>query len=387
MNESIDYAVAHCVNYFDTSPRNVRGWSEAATGIALKRHPRDRFFIATKLSTFPDDPELRSREGSINMYRKSMEDLQVAYIDYYLIHATGLGKAVLPGASGDNGAMGAIKERLFDNGILDFLLAEKEAGRIRNLGWSFHGDIGVFDYLLRLQDENRVKWDFVQIQLNYIDWKYASGWNTNAAYLYGELEKRGIPVVVMEPLLGGRLSNMPQHLVSRLKQHRPNESVASWAFRYAGSFPGVLTVLSGMTFMEHLQDNIRTYSPLNPLMDEEQELLTATAQLMMEFSSVPCTACQYCMSCPYGIDIPGIFSHYNKCINENNVPESSQDENYREARRAFLVGYDRSVPKLRQADHCIGCNQCVMHCLQTIQIPQELARIDEYVEKLKQGAI
>lgn len=228
-----------------------------------------------------------------------------------------------------------------------------------------------------------VKWDFVQIQLNYLDWKHASGRNVNADYLYGELEKRGIPAVIMEPLLGGRLSNVPDHIVARLKQQRPENSVASWAFRFAGSPDGVLTVLSGMTYMEHLQDNIRTYSPLIPVTDEEKDFLEETAQLMMKYPTIPCNDCKYCMPCPYALDIPGILLHYNKCVNEGNVPKSAQDENYAKARRAFLVGYDRSVPKLRQANHCTGCEQCNPHCPQGIDIPKEMQRIDKFVEELK----
>ena len=166
----------------------------------------------------------------------------------------------------------------------------------------------------------------------------------------------------MEPLLGGRLSRLNDHLVERLKERRPTESTASWAFRYAGSWPGVLTVLSGMTYMEHLQDNIRTYSPLEELAPAEYELLEDTAQVMLKYPTVPCTECQYCMPCPYGLDIPGILLHFNKCINEGRMPSSSRDSAYRQARRAFLVGYDRSVPRLRQADHCIGCNQCSLVC-------------------------
>lgn len=206
-------------------------------------------------------------------------------------------------------------------------------------------------------------------------------------HLYDELAKRKIPAVIMEPLLGGRLSNVPDHIVARLKQREPERSVASWAFRYAGSPQDVLTVLSGMTYMEHLQDNIRTYSPLVPLTEEETQYLYDTADLMMEYPTIPCNDCKYCMPCPYGIDIPAILIHYNKCVNEGNVPESSQDENYRKARRAFLVGYDRSVPKLRQADHCTGCNQCSPHCPQTIDIPKELHRIDKFVEQLKQETL
>ena len=130
--------------------------------------------------------------------------------------------------------------------MLDFLLNEKKEGRIRNLGWSFHGDLKVFDYLLQLHDQDRVKWDFVQIQMNFVDWKHASGWNINAEYLYGELAKRNISVVIMEPLLGGRLSTLNNHLISRLKQRRPEDSIASWSFRFAGTYPHVLTVLSGI---------------------------------------------------------------------------------------------------------------------------------------------
>ena len=136
------------------------------------------------------------------------------------------------------------------------------------------------------------------------DWKYAkeiNPRNTNAEYLYNELQKRNIPAIIMEPLLGGRLSNVHDHIVSRLKQRRPEDSVASWAFRFAGSFPGVLTVLSGMTYMEHLQDNLRTYSPLNPLTEEEFDFLEQTAALMMQYPTVPCNDCKYCMPCPYGI--------------------------------------------------------------------------------------
>ena len=143
-----------------------------------------------------------------------------------------------------------------------------------------------------------------------------------------------------------------------------------------------------MTYMEHLEDNLRTYSPLEPLTAEEQEWLeNEIANLYVSYPTIPCNDCKYCMPCPYGLDIPAIFVHYNKCVNKGNVPENQQAENYREARRAFLVGYDRAVPKLRQANHCIGCGKCVSHCPQNIRIPMELHRIDEFVEKLKQNTL
>ena len=370
VNELVDYALAHGVNYFDVAPTYVRGWSEVATGIALKRHPRDKFFIATKLSTHREDPQLRTFQGSKALYERSFRNLQVDYIDYYLLHATGLG------------GMKAVRERFYDNGILDFLLKEREAGRIRNLGWSFHGDIEAFDFLLSQHEV--VKWDFVQIQLNYIDWLHASGWNTNAEYLLGDLEKRNIPAVIMEPLLGGRLSRLSSQALNLLKQLRPEDSAASWAFRYAGTPQSVLTVLSGMVYMEHLQENIRTYSPLDPITGQEYDALEKVTEIMLNDEYVQCTECQYCMPCPYGLDIPGIFGHYNRIVSSDKRLRSSKDENYKEARRAFLVGYDRSVPKLRQANHCIGCEICKPHCPQTIDIPNEMRRIDMYAEQLKQ---
>lgn len=376
INSLVDYALEHGVNYFDTSPAYCKGRSERATGIALARHPRNQYFIATKLSNF--SPSTWSREASIAMYRNSFKELQTEYIDYLLLHGVGMG---------DDG-MAALHSRYIDNGVLDFLLEERKAGRIRNLGFSYHGDIKVFDYLLSQQD--KYKWDFVQIQMNYLDWRHAKETNprnTNAEYLYGELAKRNIPVVIMEPLLGGRLSKVHDHIVARLKQREPDRSVASWAFRFAGTFPNVLAVLSGMTYMEHLQDNLHSFCPLQPLTDEETQFLYDTADLMMQYPTVPCNDCKYCMPCPYGIDIPSILLHYNKCVNEGNIPESRQAENYWEARKAFLVGYDRSVPRLRQANHCIGCGQCVHHCPQSINIPEELQRIDRFVEHLKQGTL
>ena len=383
VNRLVDYAMENGVNYFDTSPAYCKGESEASTGIALHRHPRESYFVATKLSNF--SPEKWSRAASMQMYRNSFKNLQVDCIDYYLLH--GIGMPAEKDGEKVSG-MDALKARYFDNGMLDFLVEERKAGRIRNLGFSYHGDIAAFDYLLSMHD--KYKWDFVQIQLNYVDWKHAKEVrerNTNAEYLYSELEKRGIPAIIMEPLLGGRLATLPDHVVETLKQRVPDSSVASWAFRYAGNFPNVLTVLSGMTYMEHLEENLDTYSPLVNLTNDDLEFLEYVAKLILKYPTIPCNDCKYCMPCPYGIDIPAIFVHYNKCVNEGNVPSSAQDPEYARERKAFLVGYDRSVPRLRQASHCIGCNQCVSHCPQTIEIPSELHRIDGFVESLKQGTL
>ena len=370
VNELVDYAIAHGVNYFDTAPAYGMGQSERATGIALKRHPREKFFVATKMSN-PGNPDF---DVSVAMYRNSFEQLQVDYIDYYLLDNIGTMTAR------------GFDTRFIDNGLLDFLLKEREAGRIRHLGWSFHGVTEEFDRILAYHE--KVHWDFVMIQMNYSDWENAAdGRNVNATYLYDELAKRNIPTAIMEPLLGGRLSNLPLHIVSRLKEQNPDSSAASWAFRFVGSFDNVFTVLSGMTYMEHLQDNIRTYAPLAPLNEEQKEFLYKTAELMLQYPTIPCNDCLYCMPCPYGIDIPGVLLHYNKCINEGNVPKSSNDENYRKARRAFLVSYDRNVAKIRQSDHCTGCRQCVDDCPQRINIPVELRRLHSFVEQLRQETL
>ena len=366
-NALVDYAIAHGVNYFDTSPVYIQGLSEKATGEALKRHPRESYFIATKLSNFSN----WTRENSMLMYKKSFENLQTDYIDYYLLHSLS--------------GMETLQKRYIDNGMLDFLMEERKAGRIRNLGFSFHGNQKGWDELMATHE--KYHWDFVQIQLNYMDWKHAGGRNTNAEYLQQELDKKGIQSVIMEPLLGGRLSKVPQHIADRLKERNPEGSVASWAFRFAGTHEGVLCVLSGMTYMEHLQDNLKSYSPLVPLTEEEIAFLDETAGLLKKYPTVPCNDCKYCMPCPYGIDIPAILLHYNKCVNEGEVVLSSADEGYKKARRAYLVSYDRAIPELRQAARCIGCNQCSEHCPQHIDIPKEIQRIDRYIEKLRQNKL
>lgn len=375
INRLVDFAIEHGVNYFDTSPAYCMGRSESATGIALKRHPRNSFYLATKLSNFA--PSTWKRDAALAMYHNSFKELQVDYIDYLLLHGVGMGNGMVD-----------FNARYIDNGVLDYLLEERKKGKIRNLGFSYHGDVKVFDYLLSQQD--KYKWNFVQIQLNYVDWKHAKETNprnTDAEYLYNELQKRGIQAVIMEPLLGGRLSNVHDYIAAKFKQKEPERSVASWAFRFAGSLPGVLTVLSGMTYMEHLQDNLRTFTPLDTLSEDELLFLDETAQQLVRYPTIPCNDCKYCMPCPYGLDIPAILLHYNKCINQGNMPSSAEEESYRQARRAFLIGYDRSVPKLRQANHCIDCKQCMEHCPQGINIPRQLQKIDKFVEDLKTGKI
>lgn len=365
INRLIDYAYQHGVNYYDTSPRYCQGQSEEAMGIALSKYPRDSYFIATKLSNMSAAD--MSFAASKRMYENSFKKLQVDYIDYYLLHN-------IPNLE-------AFTKRFIDNGVYEFLLKEKAAGRIRNLGFSFHGDKATFDHLI-----DNYEWDFVQIQMNYMDYRHAkeASGNVDAEYLYNRLTEKNTQVIVMEPLLGGKLSSMLPPLMERLKTHRPEYSIASWAFRFIGSFPNILTCLSGMTYMEHLEENVATFSPLEPCTEKEFALLEDTAKAIISYPLINCNYCQYCMPCPYGLDIPGIFEHYNKCINEEQFVFSSHDENYKKARREFLINYDRRIPAERQAKHCIGCRQCTPECPQKLDIPKQLRMVDEYVEKLKQ---
>ena len=371
VNEMVDYAIEHGVNYFDTSPAYLQGQSEKAAGIALSRHPRDKYFIATKLSNFNN----QTPEASIQMYKDSFEQLQTDYFDYYLLHSIG------------TGGVEAFRQRYVQNGMMEFLQKEKEAGRIRNLGFSFHGKPGEFDQLIAMHDSGEYHFDFVQIELNYVDWTHADGRNSNAIYLYGELDKRGIPIVIMEPLLGGRLANVPDDIAAQMKEREPDKSIASWAFRFCGTFPRVLCALSGMTNMDPLIDNIKTFTYFKPLTDEELAFLEEMVFKMKAYPTVNCTDCKYCMPCPWGIDIPGIFKHYNTAVQDGRYPQTQEQKDYRKLKRAYLVSYDRAIPTLRQADHCIHCGECLSHCPQSIPIPQELQRINQFVEKLKQDTL
>lgn len=369
VNKLVDYAMAHGINYFDTAHPYHKGMSQIAIGKALKKYPRDSFFLATKMPT----PLMPTLEQAKEIFEKQLKDCQVEYFDYYLLHTLQ--------------TLDVYQEIYEKRGILAYLQEQKRRGRIRSLGFSFHGTRPLMNHLL----DCGVKWDFVQIQCNYHDWERGSelpAWaqqeeRVPAQWLYERLTERGIPITVMEPLLGGRLVRLNHRAISILKQAAPERSTASWALRFVGSLPNILCVLSGMTYMENLQDNICTFSPFQPLSDGEREVLDEALDAFLSNRTVPCTGCQYCTPCPYGVDIPAVFAHYNKCVNEERMPKDKMDKDYVRERRNFLIGYDRSVPELQQANRCIQCGQCLRKCPQSINIPKEMGKIDRLVEQLK----
>ncbi len=367
----VDYAIAHGVNYFDTAPMYGGGRNEGVTGATLSRYPRDKYFVATKLSN--QNRDLWSFERSKAMYENSFRQLRVDYIDYYLLHSIG------------GGGMGALQGRFIDNGMLDFLVKEREAGRIRHLGFSYHGDVRVFDYLL--DQHEKYHWDFVQIQMNYLDWRHAGrrgrrGGDADAEYLYGRLEKLGIQAVIMEPIRGGSLANVSDEIREQLRAVHPDDSPAMWGFRWVGSHPNVLTTLSGMNRMEHLEENVRTFSPLQPCTEAENELLARIADQMAGFPTIGCTTCAYCMPCPYGVDIPENFAFYNKAVTEKMLPlPEVTAADYAERQDAFIKAYREAIPAEKRATTCVDCGECLAKCPQQIRIPNQMSRIVELTRK------
>ena len=364
LNRQVKTLLDAGVTYFDTSPAYCRGESEVALGTALKAsgYARKDYIIATKLSNFA--PQQYPLAECKKMFERSLKFLQTDYIDNYLLHSVGNG----------NG-FETFSKRYVENGAADWCAELRAQGRIKNLGFSYHGAKAALDWCLERHD--KYKWDFVQIQMNYVDWRHAkevNARNLDAQYLYETLAKMDIPVVIMEPLLGGRLARYNYALAQELTPLDPEATLAQWAFRFCGTHPNVMTVLSGMTRTEHIEENLVTFSPLKPCSEKEFAALERAAQRMLALNTIPCNSCNYCMPCPYGLDIVSLLQFRNSVLTAKTMPSAKE----------VLKAYAKAVPEeLRRADHCTGCGRCSPHCPQSINIPREIAAIDEWIDALK----
>lgn len=336
--EIIDYALEHGVNYFDTAWVYNNGESERCLGAALKRHAadRDKFYIADKFNIdATTDYEM--------VFEEQLRRLQTDYIDFYLIHCL----------------MDSNIDKYIESGAIEYFLEQKRKGRIRYLGFSSHSSVETLRRFADLQE-----WDFAQLQINYYDWRYSE-----TAKEYRILEERNIPCMVMEPVRGGKLATLPDKAEQMLKAAHPDWSMAAWAMRFVQSLPNVMVVLSGMSNMEQIEDNVKTFSSVNPgLSDEDRKLLDKACELFREYIHVPCTACRYCTAeCPQQINIPEFISVYNK-FKVNGTWGIKSD-------------LESIVTEGKPVD-CIQCGACMGHCPQSIQIPDLMSKVVEMEKSL-----
>lgn len=339
--EMIDYAMAKGVNYYDTAWPYHGGKSETVLGNALKKYPREQFYLADKFPGY----DLANIDKVESIFEEQLKKCQVSYFDFYLFHNVcemNIDSYLDP------------KYRIFD-----YLVKQKKAGRIRHLGFSAHGN---YDVMKRFLEAYGHEMEFCQIQLNYLDWKFQE-----ADKKMELLREYHLPVWVMEPLRGGRLASLDQPYEEQLKALRPKESIPAWAFRFLQSLPEVTVVLSGMSNMEQLRANIETFGEEKPLEEKEKETLLAIAGEMVEKIALPCTACRYCVShCSKELDIPFLLSLYNEhCFTEG----------------GFIAPMAlSSLPADKQPDACVGCRNCEAVCPQQLKISEAMA---DFAQKLK----
>ena len=330
----VDYAMAHGVNYYDTAWGYHNGNSELVMGRALARYPRESYFLADKFPGY--DLSNMDKVGAI--FEKQLEKCGVEYFDFYLFH---------------NVCEMNIDAYLDPKyGIFDYLTAQKKAGRIRHLGFSAHGSYAVMKRFLEAYGSEM---EFCQIQLNYLDWKFQG-----AKEKVELLQEYNIPVWVMEPLRGGKLASLAPADEEKLQALRPQEGIPAWAFRFLQSIPAVTVTLSGMSNMEQMQANIRTYETEQPLDENEMQTLLGIADAMVGKIALPCTACHYCVShCPQGLDIPNLLALYNEhCFTDG----------------GFIAPMALSaVPEDKRPNSCIGCRSCEAVCPQQIRISEAMA--------------
>ncbi len=338
----IERAMGEGINYFDTAMPYLDGQSELFLGEVLPRFPRESYFLTDKLPIY-----YRKTEGDIESYvQQQLERCKTDYFDFYLVHSLSEKDKI---------------ETFERFNLYDFMVKAKAEGKIRHIGFSFHGTPEMLRYLL-----DRYQWECVQLQINYYDWE-----DINAKELYDILEERGIPCFVMEPVKGGFLSSFSPRVEQRLRDYRPDATPSSWALRWVASHSNVATVLSGMSNREQVEDNIRTFTDFKPITPEEEEILSDVAHELQKINAVPCTRCAYCMPCPMGVKIPTIFTIYN---------------NYQKTENVAFLNMQYNNPNImlptQRADACVKCGACMAECPQQIQIPDWLEKIGETFAQL-----
>lgn len=339
--EMVSYAMEHGINYYDTAWGYHNGNSESVIGNALKRYPRDSFFLTTKFPGY----DLSNMDKVETIFEEQLKKCHTDYFDFYLFH---------------NVCEMNIDAYLDPKyGIYDYLMKQKENGRISHLGFSAHGNYETISRFLKAYGKDM---EFCQLQLNYLDWTFQS-----AKEKVELLKEYNIPVWVMEPLRGGKLASLSPENEKKLKALRPEESIPAWAFRFLQTIPEVTVILSGMSDMTQLQANIRTFEEDKPLSDKEMETLLKIADDMLGKKTLPCTACHYCVShCPQGLDIPELLNLYNEHV-------------FTEG--GFIAPMAlSSYPNDKKPDACIGCRSCEAVCPQQIKISEAMA---DFAEKLR----
>ncbi len=328
--QMLDRALAAGVNYIDTAYPYHQGTSEPFVGRVLAKYPRESYFLATKLPVWKvNDPEEAQA-----VFQEQLGRLGVKYVDYYLLHALNRERW----------------ENLKKQGILSWAEQKVREGKIRHLGFSFHDSYEVFRDILTYRS-----WDFCQIQYNYMDTQEQAG---DRGYVLAE--KMGVPMVVMEPVKGGRLARLPEEAQEVLKEAAPQRSIPSWAMRWVGGHSNVKVILSGMSAPEQLEDNLATFSEFVPFNEEEESALERAVDLVRSRVKNGCTGCAYCMPCPFGVDIPGNFALWNDLAMYGN------EENAKKA-------YEEKRSLKAAAEFCKKCGRCEEQCPQHINIRQDLA--------------
>ncbi len=334
----LDKAIGAGVNYIDTAYPYHNGDSEPFVGRALKKYDRHAFYLATKLPCW----NVTNREDAERIFEEQLKRLQTDYIDFYLMHAMGRDSF----------------RKMADLGVVEYLEQLKADGRIRYLGFSFHDSYEAFEEILCYRD-----WDFCQIQLNYMDTEIQAGFRG-----YRLTEERNVPLIIMEPVKGGSLAAFAEDITGKFRALDPEASTASYALRWVGSLPNVKVILSGMSTMEQVEDNLKTFSPFRPLSDGEAKTIDDIVALIRGRVKNGCTACRYCMPCPAGVDIPGnfrVWNTYHMYQNYNMVKNS----------------WENGLGEEKQAKNCIRCGKCEKACPQKLQIREDLEKVQADLEK------